>query len=318
MARRQTEQTGTRQAALVGMALVLVVLLSLVAGSLGPRLIQAAFPGTDAADAAPEWVWGLYNLLASLLAFLPPIAFLLHQGRPLGLRLVNVKGRIPVLVLLPLFLGLMVAANSLSNILRNLVLFFAGGGAATPDALPATILGHLFYFLTICVAAPLLEEILFRGCIQGLLRVWGPGFAILLTSVLFTLMHATLWELPTVFILSLLLCYVGEVSRSLRPCVLLHFANNLYAWLMALAREKLAPTVYFAITVWVMVALIALFLAAVWLVRQYRLGPRLKLPAAPEGLGRPAVRIKLLARVVPFAVGFAALLGYCILRLVSG
>lgn len=94
------------------------------------------------------------------------------------------------------------------------------------------------------VAAPLFEELLFRGGVQTLLRslftraprptdppanraaspaaVWG---AIAVTSVLFTLIHAT-WMAPAIFVLSVCLGYLYERTGNLWSAVLLHAAFN--------------------------------------------------------------------------------------------
>lgn len=91
--------------------------------------------------------------------------------------------------------------------------------------------------LSLIVWHPLLEEILFRGLIQGQLikRAWGQrswlqiSGANIVTSVLFVIAHMymnpPLFAL-TVFIPSLLYGYFREYCNSVYPSIVLHAAYN--------------------------------------------------------------------------------------------
>lgn len=318
------------RAGLAGFALVLTVLLlqggrllwRALAGQLWP-VAASANAGLASADsfsaaaatgasstavslaAAPAWAPALAALLIALVAFGLPCLALRRGARPFGVAVSLKKGRLPLVVLLPLFLGLMAAVNSLGNLLRGLAsLLFPLPEAAV--ALPVGFAGRLLYFLSSCVAAALLEEILFRGYIQGLLRAFGPRFAIVGASLLFTLMHAAPFELPVVFALSLLLGYVAEISGSVRPCIALHFANNSFSFFMTLAQESMDGMAALALTFWMMLLFIGLFVWAVWAVRRYRLGPKLRLRRDAPAFGPPARRAGRLLATPAFLCGALA------------
>lgn len=79
--------------------------------------------------------------------------------------------------------------------------------------------------------APVAEEILFRGYLFGKLRAHVPVWAaILLTSILFALVHGA-WNVGIdVFALSIVLCLLRIVSGSLWPSILLHMMKNALAF----------------------------------------------------------------------------------------
>ena len=80
----------------------------------------------------------------------------------------------------------------------------------------------------VLAAAPLLEEILFRGALQGgLRRRWGSRVAIALTGVLFGLMHASdPLVVPPLVVFGLLLGMLRDRAGSVWPGVLAHALNN--------------------------------------------------------------------------------------------
>lgn len=86
-------------------------------------------------------------------------------------------------------------------------------------------------FVTLVIVAPLAEEILFRGYLYGKLRKYLPIWAaVLLTSVLFGVVHGQ-WNVAVdVFALSLVLCSLREITGSIWAGVLLHLLKNSVAY----------------------------------------------------------------------------------------
>lgn len=82
--------------------------------------------------------------------------------------------------------------------------------------------------------APLTEEVLFRGIIlRGLLSRWRPWAAILISALLFVLMHFNPAQAPVAFALGLALGWVYVRTRSLGLCMLGHALNNASVYLPA-------------------------------------------------------------------------------------
>ena len=93
-------------------------------------------------------------------------------------------------------------------------------------------------FLTLCIVAPVLEELVFRGLIQGHLRqfdwgqraVLGISAANFLTSLLFMLLHGLTrdgYSALLVFLPSIYLGLVRDRTRSIAMCILIHVLWNL-------------------------------------------------------------------------------------------
>ncbi len=76
------------------------------------------------------------------------------------------------------------------------------------------------------VAAPIFEEILFRGLVLRSLRPYGKRFAILGSAFLFGIFHGNIIQTPFAFAVGLVLGYV-TVEYSMFWAILLHTINNL-------------------------------------------------------------------------------------------
>lgn len=89
--------------------------------------------------------------------------------------------------------------------------------------------GHfLLNLVTLALMPAICEEVFFRGCLQTYLtgRTTRPHVGIWLTAFIFSSLHFDpAGFLPRLF-LGALLGYVFAASRSLYPCILLHFLNN--------------------------------------------------------------------------------------------
>jgi membrane protease YdiL (CAAX protease family) len=87
--------------------------------------------------------------------------------------------------------------------------------------------GLIAVFLLVGVIAPIAEEILFRGVVfSGLRDSWGEGWAIVVSSVLFGVMHLQPLVIVPTAILGVLLAKVFSMTRSLWASIALHSAYN--------------------------------------------------------------------------------------------
>lgn len=104
------------------------------------------------------------------------------------------------------------------------------------NASEAQDLGYSYYmqgwerglaFIMLAVIAPIVEEIIFRGWLYGKLRIKIPKWvAILVTSLLFGLIHLQ-WNVGiTVFAMSVVNCILREVTGTIYAGMLVHMLNN--------------------------------------------------------------------------------------------
>jgi membrane protease YdiL (CAAX protease family) len=93
----------------------------------------------------------------------------------------------------------------------------------------------IYTFLMISLAAPLLEELVFRGVVlQGFLKRYSPAKAIIWSAVIFGVAHLNPWQFLAAFPMGLVIGWVYWKTNSLVPGMLIHFINNSSAFLMLL------------------------------------------------------------------------------------
>lgn len=102
--------------------------------------------------------------------------------------------------------------------------------------------------ITAVIVAPVLEEMLFRGLIQTMIRSlieirssklefrYRPWLAILISSGLFTMVHMNMGHWPALFILAMCLGYSYEKSGSLLRPIFIHSIFNSVAIISVLAQ----------------------------------------------------------------------------------
>ncbi len=89
----------------------------------------------------------------------------------------------------------------------------------------------VFSFISVVIAAPILEELIFRGIIlNGLLKRYSPVKSIILSSILFGLVHLNPWQFIGALIIGVFSGWVYYKTKKLSLSILIHFANNLLAF----------------------------------------------------------------------------------------
>lgn len=124
----------------------------------------------------------------------------------------------------------------LANIINSYVLtFFSDIGLSVPEApqtmvnTPTSLALNLF---TMAVLPALLEEMIYRGYILRTLRPYGNWFAVIVSSILFSLMHGNLRQIPFAFIVGLVLGLLYVTTDNIWMPIAVHFTNNAISVLM--------------------------------------------------------------------------------------
>lgn len=81
-------------------------------------------------------------------------------------------------------------------------------------------------YLYICLLGPVLEELIFRGVMLEGLRKYGNAFGIIMSSVLFGLMHQNFTQCVPAICMGLIWATMAVKSGSLMPSILVHILNN--------------------------------------------------------------------------------------------
>lgn len=96
--------------------------------------------------------------------------------------------------------------------------------------------------LVIAVAPALGEELMFRGLIgRGLIARWGTVGGVLITSILFGIVHLNPAQGLAVIPLGIAMHFVYLMTKSFWAPVLLHFLNNSFAVVMLKYGSKITP-----------------------------------------------------------------------------
>ena len=118
----------------------------------------------------------------------------------------------------------------LANIITNYLLQFLNDWGVPipeqPQMMEPTLLSFALCLFVIAVLPAVLEEILFRGCVLRVLRPFGDGFAVLVSAVLFGLMHGNIRQIPFATIVGLVLGWMYVTTNSLLLPMVVHFINN--------------------------------------------------------------------------------------------
>lgn len=100
---------------------------------------------------------------------------------------------------------------------------------------------NVFGIISITIMAPLVEELLFRGAIQGYMLRKGmkPLNAILIASAIFGIVHMNPIQIPFAFAIGLIFGWLYYRTGSVVPGIIGHFINNSIACLqMATLTEE--------------------------------------------------------------------------------
>lgn len=114
---------------------------------------------------------------------------------------------------------------------------YVGIDLLIPDKLNST-----FFLLgiSICILAPLVEEIFFRGFLWKVLesKGWGEKRIILVTSLIFALIHFDMIRIPILFFTGVLLAKARLRNDNLGVSIITHAINNTISFVL-IAGEKL-------------------------------------------------------------------------------
>lgn len=100
-----------------------------------------------------------------------------------------------------------------------------------PDNLEDLELGSFWGLLAGGIIQPVAEELLFRGAVLAALLNWRPlqgkpWWAVLLSAVLFSVIHMNPGQMPSAFLIGLLLGWLTYRTGSLLPGIVMHVFNN--------------------------------------------------------------------------------------------
>ncbi len=100
----------------------------------------------------------------------------------------------------------------------------------------------VFTFAQMVIAAPVLEELIFRGImLDGLLKFYTPLKSILISSILFGVVHLNPWQLVTGIIFGAFSGWIYYHTRSVLPSIICHGTANACGFIMMSFADSVEP-----------------------------------------------------------------------------
>lgn len=121
------------------------------------------------------------------------------------------------------------------------------------------------FVLNLTIVPAILEETVFRGMVLQSLRRFGDGFALVVSSLLFALVHILPPQMPNAFLMGLVIGYFVLFTGSVRTGVVIHVCNNALVLLQTVMVQRLPVQTAAAVTNSFFIVYILLGLAALTL-----------------------------------------------------
>ena len=144
----------------------------------------------------------------------------------------------------------------ISDLATNYIQTFLGFlhlNSTSPDfTAPSGPFSFAVFFFQICILAPICEEFIFRGVILHNLKRFGNAFAVVVSAVLFSMVHGNLLQMPLAFIVGLLFGVIAIKTGSIWITILLHSIVNTESTIINLIATKslnLANFIYLGVAV---------------------------------------------------------------------
>ncbi|HKL94260.1 MAG TPA: type II CAAX endopeptidase family protein [Clostridia bacterium] len=170
--------------------------------------------------------WVIYA--ANQIAIISVVAIFLKVKKTDFLYSTKLSGKLNIkqIILLP-FISVftIVAFLPLSQIFANL-LFALGWEGAVSTPLSSDIGVYFLSLFVIALLPAFGEELLMRGALLSGLKSRTPAFAVLISALMFSLMHANAIQTVHQFFFGIVLCVTCLWSKSLIVPIILHFLNN--------------------------------------------------------------------------------------------
>ena len=168
---------------------------------------------------------GTWMVLAEAVLFVVTCVFAFQNWQALAVQFKRIGLLHPAALLGLLALAPLLGVNYVYH--GWLVRQFGAGHEGPFRSLRAFGMGEAALVFFFCVCPAVIEEISFRGLVQHWLQVAIPPLhALVLASVLFTVLHGSVVSAPYLFAVGMLLGWVKWKTGSLYPSMLIHFLHN--------------------------------------------------------------------------------------------
>ncbi len=90
---------------------------------------------------------------------------------------------------------------------------------------------NIYGYLTIGIAAPILEELIFRGIVlKAFLKKYEPVKAIMWSAIIFGIAHLNPWQFVPAWLIGIFIGWIYWKTQSIWPGIIVHFINNSFSF----------------------------------------------------------------------------------------
>ena len=191
--------------------------------------INAFYANTDnfPSDTAFEMMYSCGVVLMSLI-------LVILTARIMGIKLVSAfkledkRGIKSGFTMFPIVLLLNSVISSVINFVTK---FLENRGTVLPEAdftiTNPSALVIVFEILYLVIVAPIAEELIFRGLVLKTIAPYGKKLAIVVSALLFGLMHGNIKQFVGAFVCGIIFAAVDVKYGSILPSLIIHVLNNL-------------------------------------------------------------------------------------------
>lgn len=170
----------------------------------------------------------VYQIIYSITVFLLPFVFIFkrakfHISDLMSFELSKNKNSFAYFLI-----GISFCAFS-NVIVSSIGAFFSNFGVEynVPEAKqPEGIYGFMLTFISTAIVPALVEEFACRGLILGALKKYGNGFAVVVSAIVFGVLHGNWGQIPFAFLVGLVLGFVTLKTGSIWTAIFIHAFNN--------------------------------------------------------------------------------------------
>lgn len=126
------------------------------------------------------------------------------------------------------YLGVGLIIQTVAGLIMDALYYVSALDYLEPDY-QASVKKLLASFVGCCIIAPVMEEFVFRGVLLKAGSVVSQRFGIIVTALMFGLLHANLSQFLLAFPIGILLGYVTVKYNSIIPSILIHMVVNMRA-----------------------------------------------------------------------------------------
>lgn len=148
-------------------------------------------------------------------------------------------------ILISLVLGVIVfiITIAISSMFSGVLKFIGYQNPFTSSSanIDTSLAGFFLQLFLIALLPALGEEFLHRGFLINGIRNIGPKKAIIISGLLFGFLHFNINQFFYATVLGMVIGFVGVVSKSIIPCIIIHFTNNALSVYMTYASYNKWP-----------------------------------------------------------------------------